>query len=121
MTKPPSTKPAPTSPFAHRVQNIAAQSVLRGALFLPYAARVRFVGWLVQTVVAPLAGWNKRVRDNLHLVLPDTPDAETRRIAARVANNVGRPLIEIYSGDDFLARVKDAPQSGPGLSAIHDA
>jgi KDO2-lipid IV(A) lauroyltransferase len=121
MTKPSSTKPAPSSPFAHRVQNIAAQSVLRGALLLPYATRVRFVGWLVQTVVAPLAGWNKRVRDNLHLVLPETPDAETRRIAARVANNVGRTLIEIYSGDDFLARVKDAPQSGPGLSAIHDA
>ena len=63
----------------------------------------------------------KRVRDNLDLVLPDTPDAETRRITARVANNAGGTPIEFYSGDDFLARVKDARQSGPGLSAIHDA
>lgn len=114
-------KPAPAPPFAHKVQNIAAQSVLRGALLLPYETRVRLVGWLVQTVLAPLSGWNKRVRANLDLVAPDMPEAEKNRIAARVANNVGRTLIEIYSGDAFLDRVRDAPQSGPGIEAINEA
>jgi len=116
---PPKPKPAP--PFAHKVQNIAAQSVLRGALFLPYETRVRLVGWLVQTVLAPLSGWNKRVHANLDLVAPEMPEAEKNRIAARVANNVGRTLIEIYSGDAFLKRVKNAPQSGPGIAAINEA
>ena len=116
--KPPNADPAP---FAHKVQNIAAQSVLRGALLLPYAMRVRFVGWIVQTVLAPLSGWNKRVHANLDLVTPEMPEAEKRRIAARVANNVGRTLIEIYSGDAFLARVKNAPQSGPGVQALKEA
>jgi len=88
---------------------------------LPYAMRVRFVGWCVQTVLAPLSGWNKRVHDNLDLVAPGTPGTEKTRIAARVANNVGRTLIEIYSGDQFLDRVKDAPKTGPGFSAIQAA
>ena len=115
------SKAEPAPPFAHKVQNIAAQSVLRGALLLPYNTRVRLVGWLVQTVLAPLSGWNKRVHDNLDLVDPEMPLAEKRRIAARVANNVGRTLIEIYSGDDFLDRIRHAPQNGPGIEAIREA
>ncbi len=121
MTDPKPAKPKPTAPFAHRVQNIVAQTVLRGAMLLPYEARIRSVGWLVEHILAPLSGWNRRVRDNLALVAPETPDAERTRIAKRVANNVGRTLIEIYSGDDFLARVKDAPRTGPGIQAIEDA
>ena len=121
MSNPTPPKPAPPPPFAHKVQNIAAQSLLKGALLLPYAMRVRFVGWMVQTVLAPLSGWNKRVHANLDLVAPGMPEAEKNRIAARVANNVGRTLIEIYSGDAFLARVKDAHQYGPGVAALKEA
>ena len=121
MSKAKPPKPAPAPPFAHKVQNIAAQSLLRGALLLPYETRVRVVGWIVQVVLAPLSGWNKRVYANLELVAPETPEAEKRRIAARVANNVGRTLIEIYSGDAFLSRIKDAPQSGPGIAEIKTA
>lgn len=121
MSNPTPSKPASAPPFAHKVQNIAAQSVLRGALFLPYETRVRVIGWLAQTVLAPLSGWNKRVYANLDLVVSDMPMAEKRRIAARVANNVGRTLIEIYSGGAFLDRIRNAPQSGPGIQAIQDA
>ena len=117
----PSAKTAAKPTFAHYAQNIAAQCVLRGALLLPYPTRVRLVGWLFERVIAPLSGWNRRVRDNLDLVAPDTSDAEKTRIAARVANNVGRTLIEIYSGDAFLERVQNAPRTGPGMSAIEQA
>lgn len=115
------TKETAAPPFAHKVQNLAAQAVLRGALLLPYAARIRTVGWIFENVVAPLSGWNKRVRDNLSLVAPEISETEKTRIAKRVSNNVGRTLIEIYSGDDFLAHVKDAPQTGPGHAAITEA
>lgn len=121
MTNSTPPKPVPAPPFAHKMQNIAAQSVLRGALLLPYETRVRLVGWLVQTVLAPLSGWNKRVHANLDLVAPGMTETEKHRIAARVANNVGRTLIEIYSGDAFLSRVKNAPESGPGVAALKRA
>ena len=111
----------PKPPTAHKVQNFAAQAVLRGALLLPYGLRIALVGRLFQHVIAPLSGWNTRVFNNLDLVQPGTSEKEKRRIAGRVANNVGRTLIEIYSGDAFLKRVKDAPKGGPGLAALEEA
>jgi Kdo2-lipid IVA lauroyltransferase/acyltransferase len=37
----------------------------------------------------PLAGYDRRVRDNLELVLPDLPAAEVRRLMRAVPDNVG--------------------------------
>ena len=104
-----------------RIVNVLARSVLAAALLLPYAARVRTFGWVFANVVAPLAGWRRRVERNLKLALPDIGAAERARLARIVPQNVGRTLIEIYSGEDFVARVKDARQSGPGLAALEAA
>ena len=90
--------------FSNRVQNALAQAVLGTARLIPYNARVRAVGWLFTTVVAPIAGWRKRIRENLALVLPDLTFAERERIVRKVPDNVGRTLIEIYSGEEFIAR-----------------
>ena len=43
------------------VQNFLARGILGVALALPYRWRVPLVGWIVSTVVAPLAGWKKRI------------------------------------------------------------
>ncbi|WP_410796023.1 lysophospholipid acyltransferase family protein [Palleronia sp. LCG004] len=95
--------------------------MLRLALALPYAARVRTMGWLCARVVAPLAGWRKRIRANLALARPDLDTAEVERLVRRVPDNVGRTLIEIYSGAEFKDHVRGTPLSGPGLEPLQAA
>ena len=107
--------------FADKVQNAFARAILGGAVLLPYALRVRLVGRVVSTLVAPVAGWNRRVHKNLSYVYPEMSKAERRRIAKSVTDNVGRTLIEIYSGDEFIARALDSELSGPGLPALEAA
>lgn len=103
------------------VTNLFLRSLIGLALLLPYAARVRLMGWLVERVVSPLAGYPKRIRANLAHVLPDLPEAEVARLCRAVPNNAGRTLIELYSGADFVARAKAAPISGPGFAALEQA
>jgi len=38
-----------------------------------------------------------------------------------VPDNAGRTLIEIYSGQKFIDRVKDLPLEGPGAAALEEA
>ncbi len=104
-----------------KLQNAAARLVLGGALLIPYPARVRTVGWIFSDLVAPFVGWRKRIRDNLALVLPDLPESEIRKIERNVPNNVGRTLIEIYSGEEFIKRVAETPIVGPGVEALEAA
>ena len=98
--------------------NAFATGLLRGAMMLPYETRVRLIGRIVQSVVAPLAGWSKRVRANLAHVAPDMSDTDVERIVRDATNNAGRTLIEIYSGAEFCERVKNIPLEGPGAEAL---
>ncbi|MCE8009568.1 lysophospholipid acyltransferase family protein [Aestuariivita sp.] len=110
---------------AARARHFATNLVLRGligaVLLLPYAMRVRFMGWLVSTVAAPLAGFDKRIRHNLSLTHPDLPEAEVRRLCRAVPNTAGRTLIEIYSGDGFARHANASEPTGPGLAALKAA
>lgn len=112
-------------PLTTRISQFAVNFVLRGlilvALALPYRWRIPLMGWLVAQVVAPIAGYRQRIRENLALVMPDLPKAEVERLARAVPNNFGRTLIEIYSGEEFIKRAKSAPVSGPGLAALEQA
>ncbi|MBR9765101.1 MAG: lysophospholipid acyltransferase family protein [Rhodobacteraceae bacterium] len=101
--------------------NLALGGMVRLGLALPYRWRVALVGWLVSRVVAPLAGYNRRIRENLALVHPQMPPEEVRRMQRAVTDNAGRTLIEIYSGAEFKARLADAPIEGPGLAALDAA
>ena len=101
--------------------DLAVRGTIAAALLLPYAFRVRLCGWLFSRLVAPLAGYNRRIRANLALILPDLPEAEVRRMIRAVPDNVGRSLIEIYSGAEFIDRVTRQPLSGPGLAALDAA
>lgn len=100
------------------LQNAVIRALLGALLVLPYRTRVRFTGWIVAHIVAPLAGYRKRVRANLTYIFPDMDPAEVSRLEIDVADNVGRTLIEIYSGDAFIDRVRDIPLQGPGAALL---
>lgn len=104
--------------FADKIQNAFARAILGGALLLPYERRVRLVGRVMSGVVARLAGWNRRVHRNLAYVYPDMPKVERARIAKSVTDNVGRTLIEIYSGQEFVDRARKSTLVGPGVDAL---
>ncbi|SDN35826.1 KDO2-lipid IV(A) lauroyltransferase [Lutimaribacter pacificus] len=116
---------APDLPLPTRLRyfatNLAVRSFFGLALSLPYRWRVPLMGWLASRVIAPVAGWRGRVRRNLAHVMPDLTPNEVERLVRAVPDNAGRTLIEIYSGPDFVNRVKDCPIEGPGLAALEEA
>ncbi|MDT8856070.1 lysophospholipid acyltransferase family protein [Paracoccaceae bacterium Fryx2] len=97
------------------------RGLIGGLLLLPYAWRVPLCGWVMAWIIAPLAGYRARVRDNLALILPDLPASEVRRLMRAVPDNAGRTVIEIYSGPEFVARATRTPPHGPGLAALDRA
>jgi Kdo2-lipid IVA lauroyltransferase/acyltransferase len=107
----------PFQPVAY-LTNLALRGLIGTALLMPYRWRIPFVGCAVSRLVAPIAGWGQRVRDNLALILPDLPAAEVNRLARAVPNNLGRMVIELYSGAEFKAHVRDSAIKGDGLAAI---
>lgn len=104
-----------------RLRNLLLRGLIGLLLALPYKLRVPLCGWVMAYVIAPLAGYDKRVRDNLALIMPDLPEAEVRRLMRAVPRNVGRTLIEIYSGAEFIARATAEPLKGAGLAALDEA
>lgn len=101
--------------------NLALRALLSVALAVPYRWRVPLVGWITARLIAPLAGYDQRVRDNLARILPDLPQAEVARLARAVPDNAGRTLIEVYSGATFVDHAADAPVRGEGLAALEAA
>ncbi len=99
-------------------QNLALRALIGLMLAIPYRWRIPLCGWLVARILAPIAGYNTRVRDNLALVLPDLPPVEVKRLMRAVPANSGRTLMEIYSGAEFKAHVRDTPITGAGLAEI---
>jgi len=91
------------------------------AMRLPYAIRVRFIGWLMRAVIAPVAGYQRRALDNLALIWPDRPAPERLRIARASADNSGRMLIELYSFAELRERHRGVEAHGPGMEALRHA
>jgi len=104
-----------------RLRSLALKALISGLLVLPYRWRVPLCGWVVSRVVAPLAGYDKRIAENLALILPDLPPAEVRRLKRAVPANLGRTLIEIYSGAAFVRRCTAEPLRGDGIAALDAA
>ncbi|KAA2312692.1 lauroyl acyltransferase [Pseudooceanicola sediminis] len=111
-------------PLRQRVTQYIVNLVLGGlvglALALPYATRVRLMGWVVSRMVAPVA-YRGRVRDNLTHIWPEIPRAQIREMERAVPDNAGRTLIEIYSGAEFKAHLGEGTLEGPGLAALDAA
>ncbi len=103
------------------LQDRGLRAVIWLLLRLPYTWRVPLCGWLMARVFGPLAGYDSRVRENLTRILPDLPEAEVDRLTRAVPNNVGRTVIEMYSGAEFIERATRHPLTGPGLEALDAA
>lgn len=90
-------------------------------LRLPWRQRLGLAAFVLSRIVSPLAGYGERVRQNLALVLPDLPEAEVRRMMRAVPENLGRTLVELYSGPEFVARIADEALTGAGVAALAEA
>ncbi|MBB94545.1 MAG: lauroyl acyltransferase [Rhodobacteraceae bacterium] len=113
--------PSRSKRIGQYLTNLALMTVIGAARLLPYAARVRFIGWLTSRVIAPLAGFDKRIRNNLAHTLPDMDPAEVDRLVKGVPDNMGRALIETYSGAPFVKIAQQAKVTGPGLEVLAKA
>ena len=110
-----------TSP-TDRLASGAFLAVMTLARLLPYERRIPAVGWIFAHLLAPVAGWRRRIRENLALARPDMSAQDVRRLTRAVPANAGRSVAEIYSGDEFTARIRAAdPREGPGLAALEQA
>lgn len=111
-----------TPPFIDRLANGAFLGLMGLARLLPYPRRIPAVGWFFSRVIAPVAGWRRRIRDNLALARPDLSAGEVEALVRAVPENAGRSLAEIYSGEEFTDRIRaSAAIEGPGLAALEAA
>lgn len=101
--------------------HVALSAVLNLPRLLPYRWRLPAVGWLAAHVVGPIAGYDKRIRNNLALACPDMPPAQVDQMVRAVLTNAGRFLAEMWSGKTFYDRLTDTKLSGPGLAALEQA
>jgi KDO2-lipid IV(A) lauroyltransferase len=118
MTKPEDQDP-PIS-LRERLVGAALFAPVTLSRLLPYRWRVPVAGWLTARILAPIAGYGKRIRKNLALTHPDLPKAEVRRIVRAVCDNSGRNLVELFS-PEFTARAQQASVEGPGLAPAQAA
>ncbi|MCC5985613.1 MAG: lauroyl acyltransferase [Rhodobacteraceae bacterium] len=105
----------------HRAEALALGLIIGALMRLPYAKRVALMGWISTRLIAPVAGYRRRIRANLDHVFPDLPAARRAEIIRRVPDNMGRALIEQLSGAEFARHVRDMPLHGPGLAEMHKA
>ncbi len=103
------------------LSNALIVGLIKLALALPYATRIRFVGWMVARVIGPVAGYRKRALDNLAMIWPDLPADRHAEIARGCLDNVGRSFIENYSARDFPKRMAHIQPQGPGVAALQAA
>ncbi|WP_434612841.1 lysophospholipid acyltransferase family protein [Tabrizicola sp. M-4] len=113
------------SDTAGRIGAWITDRLIRAALWLvlslPFDARRRLAAALMTGIVAPIAGWRARIRENLALVRPDLPPEEVARLVRDVPRSIGRTLAELYSGPEFVARVARERLQGAGVAALEEA
>jgi KDO2-lipid IV(A) lauroyltransferase len=88
---------------------------------LPYWLRLAVIAFIMARVFAPIAGYDRRIRENLAYVLPDLPQAEVRRLAISVPANTGRMLGELAAGKPFIDTISRSEMTGPGVGALDAA
>lgn len=101
-----------------RITDIFGRALMSGLRFIPYERRIPLAGRVFSRVIAPIAGYRRRIRNNLRLIFPEMPEAEVRRLCRAVPDNVGRSLAELFSGKEFVDHVAGTPLTGPGASDV---
>ena len=105
----------------YRIQAALIRVFLWVIRLIPFQPRRRFGGWLFGRVVAPFAGYTKRVVDNLAKVWPEVSPDEAKALSSKVCRNVGITLTELFSPDEFSKHVIGMPITGPGLDILKQA
>jgi Kdo2-lipid IVA lauroyltransferase/acyltransferase len=104
-----------------RLGNAVSVSLIAVSKALPYRFRVPLMGFIMSRVLAPLSGARRRVRRNLAYVWPELSADKVEQIVRAAPDNLGRALIEIYSGQGFIDHVKDIVPSGDGVADLVEA
>ncbi|WP_247743903.1 lysophospholipid acyltransferase family protein [Shimia sp. R9_3] len=107
--------------FGHWLTDTAIRSFLSAMRSLPYETRINTCGQIMTKVIAPLTGNRRRIRENLALVMPELSTEAREAIVREVPETMGRMLMEMYSAEEFSARVATYPIKGPGLAALKTA
>lgn len=89
--------------------------------FLPFRQRSAFMAWLMSSVIAPVVGYRKRIRNNLELIWPDLGPARRNALTTEVTRNIGRTICELFSPHDLLSMAQQTKLTGPGLIALQEA
>lgn len=100
------------------VQNLALRGLIGALRLLPFRLRAPLCGAVTARIIAPLAGYDKRIRANLIRTLPHLTEGEIRRLVTRVSHNAGATLIEVYSGAAFRKAVAASPVIGDGVAPL---
>ena len=95
--------------------------LIRVLRVLPYRRRVATMGWVASRIIGPLAGYKKRVHDNLDLVLPDIGPSKATDIYRQSADNLGRNVAEIFYCQDFFNVVGETEPHGDGWPEVSQA
>lgn len=118
MSKTRKQKPPTT---LERLEFSVIRVILGCVHLMPYRRRIAALGWVMQHVIAPVAGYNRRVRENLELVVPELSADQRKALVGKTANNIGRMLAELFSPKEFAEIARNVPLTGPGLDAIDAA
>ena len=82
-------------PLSDRIANTAFLSVIGLARLLPYDKRIPAVGWLFAHVLGPVAGWRRRIRENLSLARPDLSPDEVKALVPGIRGAVVKRAINM--------------------------
>lgn len=111
---------APAITRRHRIEAALQNLLLGGLCLLPYRWRVPMGGRLGRALMS-FGASRKRIGRNLQLIFPDRTETERQAIGRAAADNIGRVVIEVWSGMAFVRHAGAAPLSGPGLAALRAA
>lgn len=114
-------KLTPRERMHYRLEYGAVRSIFAALAVLPFRSRRRLMGWMMAQVIAPVAGYRKRIRENLHHVWPDLDDAKRDALATEVARHIGHTVCELTSPHDLLQIASKTKLTGPGLAALEAA
>lgn len=96
-------------------------AVISAVRTLPFRQRSGFMAWFMSRIIAPLAGYKKRVRQNLGYILPDLPADKRDALVLDVTRHTGRTICELFSPQDLKRIALETELKGPGLAALEEA
>lgn len=105
----------------NRLTRMAVLAALGLPRLLPFALQRPVAAFIMTHAFAPLAGYRRRIRENLAYAWPDLPAREVRRLTRSVPANAARMLIESLAGPRFAESLGAASITGPGAAALAKA